>query len=917
MEHPYLDFLDLVEKPVRYLGGEPGAHRRDWENAAFCCRFVLCFPDVYDIGMSHLGSRILYKAINQCDDLLMERAFCPWLDMEAQLRQRQLPLVSLESAHRLADFDVVGFSLQYEMTYTNVLTMLELGGIPLRTADRGDQDPLVLGGGPCATHPEAVADFFDAFLIGDGEEALPALLRLVGELRREGLPRREILIRLAMRPGVYAPSLYKREVDAQSGFEVVTQPLDERVPERVTRQYVADLNDHPFPVDGPLALTESVFDRMSVELARGCTEGCRFCQAGIIYRPVRERDPQNVLETVKAAVSQAGYDAASLTSLSPADYSCITPLIIHLMDHLRDQKVSLGISSLRAYGLPERLLDEIASVKATGLTFAPEAGSQRMRDVINKNISEEDVLETCRQVFRRGWQRVKFYFILGLPGETDEDVVAISTLARRALGVGRDVARAPVVTVSVSSHVPKPHTPFQWCGMLDAATIEQRQDTLRGLLDERGLRFRCHDHRLSRLEAIVGRADRRAGSLIEAAWRMGARFDAWDDQLRHDIWDEALQKWQADENLHVELMLDSLSLEARLPWDHIDTGVSRNFLIAEYERARQAATTAPCGKPAGMLQHPASPEEWAEAGRLVCHHCGLACNMSQMSRQRKQWQEAVSHNLPAARDLARPATVQQLRGRPAHDFHQGIPVKLRLRHNKLDRARLLSQLDLARLLPQLMRRSALPVYYSEGFSPHPVMSFGPALNQGAASLAEYLEISLVGPQEALPSASNIVSRLNESIPLGIEFTDGRFFVEREKGLSKELFAADWLVQIKSELAFDQLAQRLAHLLNTKHIPVRVLRKNRERELNLAELLLHAELLRAEAGQWPGVPAGQCVLVYRIRTGGASVKPQEVLHALLDVELAGAGDVLRTALWLGTAAEDLRDPLEIPDDPALA
>jgi radical SAM family uncharacterized protein len=389
MQHPYASFVGRVDKPARYLGGEYQSVQKDWQAAGV--RVALAFPDVYDIGMSHLGTKILYSLLNKDDAILCERAFTPWVDMERELRARSLPLLTLESARSLREFDVVGISLQFELTYTNVLTLLDLGGVPLRAVDRGEDDPIVMGGGPTATHPEPVAPFFDAFLIGEAEEVLPETLRLLGQWRRQGVPRRERLLRLAERPGFYVPSLYTTTVDTRSDLEVIDGVVDERVPRKVKRVWVEDINRFPFPSDAPVPYAEAVFDRVSVEIARGCTEGCRFCQAGMIYRPVRERDPESIVKSVVDGVKNGGYDETSLTALSTADVSCITPLVKKVMGELKQQQVSLSISSLRAYGLNEELLDEISSVRATGLTFAPEAGTQRMRDVINKNVTEEHI----------------------------------------------------------------------------------------------------------------------------------------------------------------------------------------------------------------------------------------------------------------------------------------------------------------------------------------------------------------------------------------------------------------------------------------------------------------------------------------------------------------------------------------------
>ena len=382
--HPYASFVHRVLKPARYLGGEYGAVVKEW--SAVRARVCLAFPDIYDIGMSHLGFKILYKILNDDPRTLAERCYAPWIDMDAELRSRGLPLVSLETARPLRDFDVVGFSLQFELTYTNVLSMLDLGKIPLLSADRGDDDPLVVAGGPTVTHPEPVTHFIDAFVIGDGEERLTEIALIWTDLKAQGVGRQARVAAIARLTGVYVPSLYTTAVDADTGLEVVDAPLQPDLALPIRRNLVADLNAFPFPDDGPVGGPEAIFDRMSIEIARGCTEGCRFCQAGMIYRPVRERDPEQIVNTLVSAVKKSGYDEVSLTSLSTADYSCIAPLIQKVTERLAPERVTLGVSSLRAYGLEEPVLDDIARVRASGITFAPEAGSQRMRDVVNKNV---------------------------------------------------------------------------------------------------------------------------------------------------------------------------------------------------------------------------------------------------------------------------------------------------------------------------------------------------------------------------------------------------------------------------------------------------------------------------------------------------------------------------------------------------
>ena len=932
--HPYADFIHRVAKPARYMGGEYNAIEKAWSSVDL--RFALCFPDLYDIGMSHMGTKILYSIVNKADDLLMERCFAPWFDMEEELRARDLPLLSLESHRPLRDFDVVGFSLQFELTYTNILTMLDLGGVPLRNADRTLDDPFVIAGGPTATHAEPMAPFIDAFLIGDAEERLPRLLRHVAQLKARGdLSRLEILAALAAEGGLYCPDLYEVETCERSGLQVVGAPKLPGVPARVERAFLDDISRYRFPSDSPVAVAEAIFDRMSVEIARGCTEGCRFCQAGMIYRPVRERDPEEIIETVLGSLEQGGYDQASITSLSTADYSCISPLIKTLMERLRERKVSLSISSLRAYGLDDDLLDDIASVKATGLTFAPEAGTQRMRDVINKNITEDDIFQTCHRVFSKGWSKMKLYFIIGLPTEEDEDVVGIAEMGRQALAIGHQYHKrgGVQVTVSVSSHVPKPHTPFQWVAMDSLAEIERKQQILDELSRRWRFKFRRHDARTTYLEGVLCRGDRRSGWLIEEAWRNGARFDSWNEKLRWDVWQEAITAWEAHHGLDHAAWLGTLPTDARLPWDHIDVGLAEGFLRKEHKKALKNRLSPPCGKPVGAKVHHTNLEDaHGDQRKLVCYHCGVACDLTQMREERIDFLERLGATTPPGpRDQlnARESAQDRVaRGLTPHDFNQGQRHRVRLRYTKIGPVTLQGHLDLVRIFPRLLRRAGIEAWYSQGFHPKPIMSFGPALGLGARALSEYVDLSLV---DDLP-ADDILARVSAVAPFGLFITGARRLGNQDKAIGKIVNALEYMVTLpdgfldplpaplaaiqeeRPELItlLDLLRARCQELMAADAVLVKVLRKRKERTLDLRSAMVSLDAQLSDAvSDHTDIPAGRLGLRFTQRFGSdyAALRPVEVIDTVLGLA-GGLRDTIRVGTHRLTDDGDLIDPLSV-------
>ncbi len=596
------ELLLSVQKPGRYSGGEVGSIIKDEDKVDV--RFAFCFPDTYEIGMSHLGMKILYSLFNEREDIWCERVFAPWIDFEKVMRENDIPLFALESRDNVRDFDIVGFTLQYELSYTNVINMLSLAGIPLRSADRKTLAPLVVAGGPCACNPEPLADFVDLFFIGEGEEVDLEVIDLYKKYGKDG-DRQEFLREAAKIPGVYVPSLYRDEYNNDGTLRALT-PVD-NAPSKIKKRIISEMDKSYYPSDFVMPYIEIVHDRAVQEIYRGCIRGCRFCQAGFIYRPVREKSPETINSQAKALCEATGYDEISLSSLSTSDYTKLEPLLTKMLEWTDKNNISISLPSLRIDNFPKELLEKLNHVRKSGLTFAPEAGTQRLRDVINKNITEDEIIRTCKTAFQGGYTSVKLYFMLGLPTETDEDLKGIADLAQKIVDEfyameDRPKGKSVNVSVSVSTFVPKAFTPFQFESQIDRDEMVRRQKYLLSCVKTRKVSVGWHDSAVSFLEGVFARGDRRLSRVIETAVKKGCRFDGWDECFDLQKWLEAFEECGINPEFYANRMRD---FDEVLPWDHLDYGVTKEFFIRENLIAHKNATTPNC--------------------REGCSGCGAAC----------------------------------------------------------------------------------------------------------------------------------------------------------------------------------------------------------------------------------------------------------------------------------------------------
>jgi radical SAM family uncharacterized protein len=766
-------FLLAVERPGRYLGLERNVTRKDL--GAMSVTVCLAFPDAYEIGMSHTGTKILYEIVNRRQDWSCERTYAPWVDFEAVLRRENVPLFSVESFAPVSDFDVVGFSLQSELNYTNVPNMLELSGIPVLAAERGDADPIVIGGGPCTANPEPLADFFDAFLIGDAEEALPFFLEKVAATK--GLSRRERLLALTTCPGIYIPSLY--DVVYEGDRVVSTTPNAPGVPAKASRVWVDKLSADVYPAKPMVPSVDIIQDRLGLEIMRGCTQGCRFCQAGYWYRPVRELDPADIAKATKAFIDEAGWSEVGLLSLSSADYSQIEPLVACLAPELAKTRVSISLPSLRAEAFSVALADAVSEVRKSGFTFAPETGSDRLRRVINKTFTNADMVKAADIAFSRGWDMIKVYTMIGLPTETEPDLDELVTLVKDILAQGKKHGVRPTVNVSVGSFVPKSFTPFQWFAFDGVESLSRKLAYLKERFRTvRGAKMTWHEPKEAEIEAMLSLGDRRMGRAILDVWKRGGRFDAWSEHFSWTRWNEALEAAEISKDRH----LREKDLKETLPWDVVDAFIRKPFLIVEWKKALKEMHTDDCkwghcyacGVPGDgedtVLANPLPTEfNFASEGKDLPRTAAASAaaayreNLPLPSLPSAYTEKAkgAAYRMKAAPDLL---PLRERRS-PASGVAAPVPStarSYRFTFEKLGDARYLSHRNTMDVLERALRASGAPVRYTEGYNPHLRMSMGPALPLGHESKHELFDVDVL---DALTDAH--VTAVNARLPEGL------------------------------------------------------------------------------------------------------------------------------------------------------
>jgi len=798
--------LPLVRRPSRYLGKELFSVIKNPQTVDL--RFALAFPDLYEVGMSYLGMKILYHILNQRQEVWAERVFTPAPDMARMLKDRSTPLSSLESGTPLKDFDILGFSLPYELGYTNVLNMLSLGGIPLRAEERGEADPLVIAGGPCTFNPEPMAAFFDALVIGDGERVIEEICDHWLTWKKTGGRRSDLLSALAGLPGVYVPALAVTSEDGKR--------------QQVQRRIISDLNQAAYPEISPQPFQQIIHDRLSVEIARGCTRGCRFCQAGIIYRPVRERTPEKVYELMEEGLSRSGYAEATLLSLSSGDYTCLNALLPALMERWEQEKVALSLPSLRVDTLNPEVIEQILRVRKTGFTIAPEAGTQRLRDVINKNVTEEEILKTAQTVFDLGWRVLKLYFMIGLPSETQEDLDGLVELVRKIARTVKQTSKRYEIHVALSTFIPKPHTPFQWASQITMEESLRRLNFLRSSLNTRHIQVKWNDTRQSCLEGILSRGDQRLSKVIHRAFSLGCVLDGWGEHFSWDLWERAFE----EEGVDPRGYLFSRDKDDPFPWDFIQTGVDKDFLWSECQKGLAGESTADCRNG-------------------ECNQCGICPTFKVKPLLFKTFQ------VPS--------------GRPMCVYPAESMKKFRFLLTKAGPSRFLGHLEWKEALIRALRRSGLPLAYSQGFHPMPRLSFGQALPVGLGSLGEFVDIYLMDWLKA----DDVKQRLPE------EFFPGTRIVAISEVFLNSPYPHDQVYDYEVELLPSSTeGNRLDEFLSADHWPAEKTGKKPE-TIDLRPLLTDLSLMPRENGK---------LLARWTLAGGPEkeVRPEVVLRSVFNV-----------------------------------
>jgi radical SAM family uncharacterized protein/radical SAM-linked protein len=821
------DILIEVAKPSRYLGLEVNSIRKDPNKIAL--KIALTFPDVYEVGMSYLGWQILYSLLNEKEDIMAERVYAPWPDLGNRLKETGITLCSLESGLSLKEFDIVGFTLQYELSYTNIFYMLHLAKIPFYSNKRDRDMPLIIAGGPCSFNPEPIAPIFDAIVIGDGEEVILEICDLVKE-KKNLLPKKELLSELSKLEGVYIPSFFKIKYRKDGSIKEII-PLKEKY-QIVKKRAVLDLDKTHYPIKQIVPITRIIHDRLGIEIARGCTRGCRFCQAGIIYRPVRERSKEKVVSILKESLKETGYEEISLSSLSVGDYSGISDLLREIIDKLSKENISLSLPSLRVKSISDNLLSQIKKVRSVGFTIAPEAGSQRLRNLINKNLNEAEILDSAEKVFLWGFNSLKLYFLIGLPSETYDDLVEIVNLVRKILSRVKVIKGRKNITVNISNFVPKSHTPFQWTCQLPKDEILRRQQFLRDRLKPLRIKIKWQDHQVSEIEGVFARGDRRLSRILEKAYMLGCYFDGWTEFFKYGLWQEALSDVDFKDYL---FSYNNSDFSTVFPWDHIYTGVKKDYLWGEYKKSLKSELTPDCRA-------------------CACNDCGLCGEYS--------FNKAPS--LPS--DICLKEEVIPIIINKERDVEE---KKVRFCYEKKGRARFLSHLEVIGLLHRAIKKTGIKIIYSKGFHPLPRFSFSQALPVGVESNCEYFDIKV----EATEEIKSIAEKINRYLIKGIKIISVDEIGFTKIPLSDILLKYKYLIfldNLNEDKVFSRVKlQNYIDLYNkVKKVPFFYTRKDKSKLINLKDIVSEIKI------------NDNNIEIVVDTTGRAVIRPKEVLLQIL-------------------------------------